>query len=47
MNEEVKSQDAGSETPARYDAPAIEQIVTPEDIEREVHYAGQPAQSLT
>jgi hypothetical protein len=26
-----------------YEAPAIEEIMTPTELEREVHYAGQPS----
>lgn len=29
-------------TPVAYEAPAIESILTPEALEREVHYAGNP-----
>lgn len=35
-----------------YEAPAIESVITPEEMEREVHYAGnvqisQPTQTLS
>lgn len=35
--------EAGSASSPEYEAPRIESVVTPEDMEREVHYAGAPA----
>jgi len=31
------------ETPQAYRAPAIEQVLTTEELERQVHYAGEPS----
>jgi len=28
------------QAPAAYDPPRVERVLTPEDLEREVHYAG-------
>ena len=41
MNEDKKSpEEAESAATQAYETPAIEEIVTAEEIEREVHYAG-------
>jgi|688.fasta_scaffold78358_1 hypothetical protein len=32
--------DRSESVPADYEAPRIEQVLTAEDVEREVHYAG-------
>ena len=47
MNEDTKSpaEDEFAATPA-YEAPAIEEIVTTEEMEREVHYAGVGSQNM-
>lgn len=33
--------DEGIGTPVVYEAPGIEQVLTPEEMERQVHYAGE------
>ena len=38
--DEKKPEVAESTAPAAYEAPAIEETITPEEMEREVHYAG-------
>lgn len=41
MSEDRKSDDkAEATTPPAYETPAIEETITPEEMEREVHYAG-------
>jgi hypothetical protein len=40
MNQKKDSELAAAEVAPAYDAPAIEEIVTAEEMEREVHYAG-------
>jgi hypothetical protein len=40
MNEDRKSPEDAEPTPSAYEAPAIEDTITPEEMEREVHYAG-------
>jgi hypothetical protein len=41
MNEDKKSpEEGGSAALPPYETPAIEEIVTPAEMEREVHYAG-------
>lgn len=41
MNENKESpEQADAATAPAYEAPSIEEIVTPEEMEREVHYAG-------
>jgi hypothetical protein len=39
MNKDEKNESIRNDVQP-YEAPAIEQVVTPETIEREVHYAG-------
>jgi len=42
MNEDKKSPEVAESTaPPAYEAPAIEETITPEEMEREVHYAGR------
>ncbi len=38
---EVSTDDA-IKASANYEAPVIESVVTPDDLEREAHYAGAP-----
>lgn len=41
MNHESDTRPADTEaSPADYSAPKIESVITPADLEREVHYAG-------
>jgi hypothetical protein len=45
MNEDKKSpEEAESEALPAYEAPAIEETITPDEMEREVHYAGEGSQ---
>ncbi len=37
---EQKQDATEKDIPAKYEAPSIEEIVTPKDVAREVHYAG-------
>jgi hypothetical protein len=44
MSNEENPQDQQAETIPAYEAPAIEEVVTPESIVREAHYAGVGSQ---
>ena len=47
MNEDKKSPEVAKSTaPAGYEAPAIEDVVSAEELEREVHYAGVGSQNM-
>ena len=47
MNEDRKSpEDAQSAPTPAYETPAIEAIVTTQEMEREVHYAGVGSQNM-
>lgn len=47
MNEDKKlPEGAESAAPPVYKAPAIEEVVTAEEMEREVHYAGVGSQNM-
>jgi hypothetical protein len=39
-------EDADSAVPPAYEAPSIEDVVTAEEMEREVHYAGVGSQNM-
>jgi len=44
MTERIKSEEpADRRVKTVYESPKIEEILTPSDLEREVHYAGRPA----
>jgi len=40
MNDDLDPEGADSAVPPAYEAPVIEETITPEEMEREVHYAG-------
>ena len=43
MTERIKSEEpAERRVKPVYESPKIEEILTPSDLEREVHYAGRP-----
>lgn len=44
MDQEAPGARANAADPQRYQTPKIEMVLTPEDLEREVQYAGVPSQ---
>lgn len=43
MSQEAPDPRADATGPQRYQTPRIEMLLTPEDLEREVKYAGEPS----